>query len=84
MTPADSLQPDGNQAAVRLTSRHFVRVQANHPDTTRAGKDAQVVRVDGDDVLLLFGYDRWNRDQGVRCVGLEMWSMNELDLSTIN
>ncbi|VTU42542.1 MULTISPECIES: hypothetical protein [unclassified Variovorax] len=60
----------------------FVRVRADHPDGRRAGKDAMVMSVDGEDLGLYFGLDRANRPQDVFCSGTEAWKLAELDLAT--
>ena len=62
----------------------FVKVKAGHNDPSRAGKDGQVVGVDRDDITLIFGCDRFNRDQGCRCYGAEHWNIDELDLDSVD
>ena len=64
----------------------FIRVRADHSNLLRAGKDGMVVEPvmkEGDDIALLFGYDRHNQPQSCQSVGPEMWEQSELDLSTL-
>jgi hypothetical protein len=60
----------------------FIRVKANHPDESRAGKDGMVVDDFGEAVALVFYCDRHNVVQRTECVGAELWQKTELDLST--
>jgi len=68
-------------AATKLSPGPFVRVRADHEDTTRAGRDGMVVSAGVDSVGLMFGSDRNNRDQHTRSVGIEAWQFDELDLA---
>lgn len=67
-----------------LMAGDFVRVKDTHEDHTRAGKDALVMARDDELCVLMFGYDRYNRDQHVICVGLEQWELDELDLDSVD
>jgi hypothetical protein len=60
----------------------FVRVRDDHSDCTRAGRDAVVVSVSESGLGLIFGTDRYGREQGAVCVGIEAWHEAELDLDT--
>lgn len=60
----------------------FVRVRTDHADSTRAGRDAMVVAVGESGLGLIFGTDRYNREQGTRSAGIEAWEVAELDLTT--
>jgi hypothetical protein len=71
-------------SVITLTARNFVKVRDDHADPSRAGKDGQVMAVDGDRVALYFGFDRAGRDQHCYCAGPEEWSMQELDLNTVD
>jgi hypothetical protein len=65
-----------------LRKGDFVRVRADHPDGSRAGKDGMVMTADGEEIGLYFGLDRSNQAQGVVCSGPESWSIAELDLAS--
>lgn len=71
-------------ASLCLQAQDFVRVRDDHEDPTRAGKDALVMGVDGNGAALYFGLDRSGRDQHVYCAGPEQWSLDELDLRSID
>jgi hypothetical protein len=68
-----------------LHGGQFVRVKTDPALWPRAGKDAMVHSMTGEStVALVFGYDRYNENQGVQaCVGPEDWSLDELDRTTI-
>jgi len=61
----------------------FIRVKKNHRHWWRAGKDGMVVEDFGKAVALIFGFDRYFRRQGCRCVGPELWKKSELDSTTV-
>lgn len=67
-----------------LLAGDFVRVRADHPDHTRAGKDGLVVEVDGDTAVLTFKFDRSNRLVPVISAGVESWDLTELDLTSVD
>lgn len=71
-------------ASLRLQPQDFVRVRHNHDDPTRAGKDALVMDFDANGAALFFGLDRAGREQHVYCAGIEQWSLDELDLRSID
>lgn len=71
----------------------FVCVKKDHEDHTRAGFDGMVMDVKADGVALYFGLDRAGKSQHlvsiggshqIYCAGPEMWSVEELDLNTID
>jgi hypothetical protein len=68
-----------------MKSGQFIRVRSDH-DSPRAGKDGMVYdnQDDGHQVALIFEFDRHNCAQEVICVGPELWSHDELDLSTLD
>jgi len=74
--------PAERKVSMYLEGGSFVRVRKDLDDLRR-GKDAQVYKDMGDQVALLFGRNRYNEDQQVECVGVELWEKSELDLSTV-
>ena len=76
MSGAALLTPDGSPNV-----GDFVRVRADHDDPSRVGKDGQVMALQGPEVALYFGTDRYNRSQNVWCAGPEAWAISDLDLS---
>lgn len=60
----------------------FVRVRDDHEDWTRAGRDGMVATSSAQCLGLIFGTDRYGREQGTRSVGIEAWHAAELDLAT--
>lgn len=68
--------------ATTLSLGSFVRVRADHADSTRAGRDATVVAVSNSGVGLIFGTDRYGHDQNTSSSGIEAWDVAELDLAT--
>lgn len=71
----------------------FVCVKKDHEDHTRAGFDGMVMGVDDGGVQLYFGLDRSGKSQHlvsiggshhIYCAGPEAWSLDELDLNTID
>jgi hypothetical protein len=60
----------------------FVRVREDHEDFTRAGRDATVATVSDPYIGLIFGTDRYGREQNTCSVGIEAWESAELDLAT--
>lgn len=73
-----------NHLSTSLMPGDFIRVNSSCADRTRAGKDALVLALDGDQVVLVFGWDRFSRDQKVICVGPEQWDRSELDLASVD
>lgn len=67
-----------------LMAGDFVRVGTRCGDGTRIGKDGLVLAIDGDQVVVVFGWDRFGRDQNVISVGPEQWDRDDLDLSTVD
>jgi hypothetical protein len=61
----------------------FVRVKLSHKDWWRAGLDGMVVEDFGWTVALFFGFDRYNVGQHTVCVGPELWTKSELDMTTV-
>ncbi len=60
----------------------FIRVASGHENHARAGLDAQVISTSDDGIGLIFGTDRYGREQGAYCAGVEAWDVEELDLAT--
>ncbi len=61
----------------------FIRVKETHENKFRAGKDGMVVEDFGNQVSLVFGWDRHCVEQRCECVGPEMWDKSELDFRTL-
>ena len=60
----------------------FVRVRDDHEDWARAGRDGMVAASSAQCLGLIFGADRYGREQGTLSVGIEAWDAAELDLTT--
>lgn len=60
----------------------FIRVKENHP-SSRAGTDGMVIQDMGEEGIgMIFGFDRYNENQHLQCVGTELWQRDELDLES--
>jgi len=70
-----------------LKSGDFIRVRTDHTESlNRAGKDAMVIQnspTGEETVALTFGYNRYNENQNVQCIGPEEWRKDELDFQTL-
>lgn len=74
----------GFVGAPLLLAGDFVRVVADHADRTRAGRDALVLSVDDDLVVLTFRYSVETPAVPVISSGPEFWRIAELDLTSVD
>ena len=61
----------------------YVRVRPDFPQKARAGKDGFVHSDEGQDVILSFGHDRYQRYQGIPTSLPELWAKADTQFESL-